>query len=226
MAKGYVYRKPVKRSQYSNFRRYMLIAIVLIILLGVAGYFIYSGLHTPSSSATSAVQNSVVTGNQQTYTNGYFQFKDSPSWVIDKNNTSANKIVYHKFNKNVLQAEMIVYINQDPIPLYTAVPRVLPVRIVNNNSFQTTEVSNPCVSQYAKGQPHSVTRVSISGASMLCDPDSPQYFVIISEIGGDYHLHLQTAAGKPIEFVITYKDDVDADTPTSILNIAGSFQTR
>jgi hypothetical protein len=226
MARGYVYRKPVKRSQYSNFRRYMLVSVVLLILLGAAGYFIYSGLHAPSSSATSVVQNTTISGNQQTYTNDYFQFKDSPSWVIDKNNTTATKIVYHKFNKNVLEAEMIVYINQDPIPLYTAVPRVLPVRVVNNNSFSTTEVSNPCVSQYAKGQPHKVMEVSISGATMLCDPDSPQYFVILSEIGGDYHLHLKTGAGKPIDFVITYKDDIDANTPTNILNIAGSFQTR
>jgi|SRR4051812_6761586 hypothetical protein len=226
MARGYVYRKPVKRSQYSNFRRYMFISIVLIILLGAAGYFIYSGLHTPATSPTSAVQNTEISDTQKTYTNNYFRFKDTPSWVIDKNNTTASKIVYHKFNKNVLEAEMIVYINQDPIPLYTAVPRALPVRVVNSNSFQTTQVSNPCVSQYAKSEPHRVKEVSISGASMLCDPDSPQYFVIISEIGGDYHLNLKTAAGKPIEFVITYKDDIDTNTPTSILNIAGSFQTR
>jgi hypothetical protein len=226
MKRGYIYRKPVKRSQYSNFRRYLLFSIVLLGLLGAAAYFIYSGLHTPSASPTSAVQNTTVSGAQQTYTNEFFRFKDTPSWVIDKNNTTADKLVYHKFNKNILQAEMIVYINQDLIPLYTAVPRVLPVRIVNNNGFQTTEVSNPCVSQYAKGQPHKVMPVSINGASMLCDPDSPQYFVIISEIGGDYHLHLKTAAGKPIQFVITYKDDVDANTPTNILNIGNSFQTR
>jgi hypothetical protein len=204
----------------------MFISIVLIILLGIAGYFIYSGLNTPSASPTSSVQNTIISDTKQTYTNDFFQFKDTPSWVIDKNNTTANKVVYHKFRKNVLEAEMIAYINQDPIPLYTAVPRVLPVRVINNNSFQTTEVSNPCVSQYAKGQPHKVMPVSINGASMLCDPDSPQYFVIISEIGGDYHLHLKTSAGKPIDFVVTYKDDVDADTPTNILNIASSFRAR
>jgi hypothetical protein len=226
MRRGYTYRKPVKRSQYSNFRRYMFFTIVLVVLLGAAGYFIYSGLHTPSSSPISKVQNSVITGNQQTYTNDFFSFKDSPTWVIDKNNTTASKIVYHKFNKNVLEAEMIAYINQDPIPLYSAVPRVLPLHIVNNNSFEPTSVSQPCVSQYAKGQPHKVMEVTISGASMLCDPDSPQYFIILSEIGGDYHLPLKNSVGKPVEFVITYKDDIDSDTPDSVINIADSFHTR
>ena len=226
MAKGYVYKKPVRRSKYSNFRRYMFFSIVLLALLGVAAYFIYSGLHTPSASPVSRVQNTVITGNQQTYTNDFFSFKDTPTWVIDKNNTTSDRVVYRKFNKNILEAVMIVYINQDPIPLYSAVPLVLPLRIINNNSFSPSTVSQPCVSQYAKGQPHSVTEVTIDGARMLCDPDSPQYFIILSEIDGDYHLHLTTSTGKPIEFVITYKDDIDTNSPVSIENIAGSFHTR
>lgn len=226
MRRGYVYRKPVNRSQYSNFRRYLFATILLVVLLGAAGYFIYSGLRGPSSSPVSKVQNTTITGNQQTYTNDFFSFKDSPTWVIDKNNTSASRVVYRKFNRNVLQAEMIAYINQDPIPLYTAVPRALPLHIVNDNSFDPTNVSPPCSSQYAKGQPHKVMEVMIGGAGILCDPDSPQYFVILSEVDGDYHLHLKNSAGQPIEFVITYKDDIDANTPDSIINIARSFHTR
>jgi hypothetical protein len=227
MRRGYVYRRPVKRSQYSNFRRYVFFTIILAALLGAAGYFIYSGLRTaPSSSPLSKVQNTVVNGNEQTYTNDYFTFKDSPTWVLAKNNSSASRVVYHKFNKNVLEAEMIVYINQDPIPLYSAVPRVLPLHIINDNSFQPTNVSQSCGGQYPKGQPHKVMPITINGARMLCDPDSPQYFIILSEIDGDYHLHLKTSAGKPIEFVITYRDDIDSNSPDAIINIASSFHTK
>ena len=138
MRKGYTYRKPVKRSAYSNFRRYLLIAIVVLAAFGGVGYYIYSGLHSGQKpSALSAVETTEITGNQQTFTNDYFEFQDTGTWVIDKNSTTADKIVYHKFRKSVLQAELIVYVNQDPIPLYTAVPLALPVRIVNDNSLQT-----------------------------------------------------------------------------------------
>lgn len=227
MAKGYTYRKPVRRSQYSNFRRYLIMVVVMIALFGGVGYFVYSGLHSVQKpSPLSAVEKSEITGGQATFTNDYFQFQDTGSWVIDKNNTTTDKLVYHKFNKSVILAEMIVYINQDPIPLYSAVPRALPVRIVNNNSFQSTNVSSPCVSQYAKGAPHHVEQVSINGANILCDPDSPQYFVILSEINGDYHLHLKQANGKPIEFVVTYKDLGLDPQPNSIINIASSFKTK
>src|SRR6266576_925891 len=117
MARGYVYKKPVKRSHYSNFRRYLIISVLFLAAFGGIGYYIYSGLRSPQNgSAVSGVQNSVINGDQTTFTNDYFTFKDSGSWIIDKNNTTAQKIVYHKFNKNVLQAEMIIYINQDPIP--------------------------------------------------------------------------------------------------------------
>jgi len=227
MARGYVYKKRVRRSQYSNFRRYLIIAAIILCLFGGLGYFIYSGLHAPQkSSPLSAVQETEITGGQQTFTNDYFTFQDTGSWVIDKNNSDATKLTYHKFDKNVIEAEMIVYINQDPIPLYAAVPRALPIRIVNDNSFQVTNVSSPCVDQYAKGELHKVTTVSINGANILCDPDSPQYFVILSEINGDYHLHLKRSNGTPIEFVITYKDLGLDPQPDSLINIASTFHTK
>lgn len=227
MAKGYVYKKPVKRSQYSSFRRYVMITIVLLLLFGGVGFYIYSGLHVAQKpSRISDVEKTEITGGLTTFTNDYFSFQDTGTWVLDKNNSSSQKLTYHKFNKTVILAEMIFYINQDPIPLYSAVPRALPVRVVNDNSFQATTVSNPCVGQYAKGDPHKVKEVQINNAAMLCDPDSPQYFVILSEINGDYHLHLKSSKGTPIEFVITYKDLGLDPRPDSILSVAGSFKTK
>ena len=145
MKRGYVYRRPVKRSHYSNFRRQMFITFIFLAAFPIVGYFLYTGLHRQSvKPATSTVENTEITGNKVTTFNDYFEFQDSAAWVLDKNNRTANKFVYHLFRKRVLEHEMIVYINQVPIPLYLATPRVLPVRIINNNSFQATDVSSPC----------------------------------------------------------------------------------
>jgi len=226
MASGYVYKKPVKRSHYSSFRRYLLLISAFIIAAGVIAFFIYSGLrNNKDASPVSAVQNTEITDNKTTFTDTYFQFQDTGTWVVDKNNSTPQKRVYHKFRKNVLEDEMIIYENQVPIPLYLAVPRVLPVRIVNNNSFQATSVSAPCVSQYAKGELHKEKEVIIDNATMLCDPDSPQYSVVLGEINGDYQLDLKRPNGTPIQFVITYKDLGLAPQPDSLLNIASSFKT-
>lgn len=226
MARGYIYRRPVKRSHYSNFRRNLLIFFAAVVAVAAGLYFILSSLHQPDQSATSAETNTQITGNLTTFTNDYFQFQDTGTWVLDKHDSSAGRIVYHKFLKNVLQDELIVYINQTPIPLYIETPRVLPIRIINDNKLEGTNVSNPCVSQYAKGELHKVKEVTISGALMLCDPDATDYYVILSEIGDDYTLNMKRANGQPISFVITYKDNGLSPQPDSIMSIASSFKTR
>jgi hypothetical protein len=227
MKRGYVYKRPVKRSHYGNFRRQMFITLFFLAAFGAVGYFIYTGLHRPGPKpVTSAVENTQITGNKKTFTNDYFEFQDTGTWVLDKNNSTPTKFTYHKFRKNQLEHELIVYVNQVPIPLYLATPRVLPVRIINDNSFQATNVSDTCVHQYAKGELHKQKELSVNGATMLCDPDSPQYYIQLSEINGDYSLHLKRPNGTPIQFVITYKDNGFAAQPDSIINIASSFKTR
>lgn len=227
MSRGYTYKKPVNRSHYSNFRRRILFALVFLMVVGGVGFFIFTNVRTaPQSSQLSAVETTEITGNKTTFTNDYFQFEDSGKWILAKKNSSANRLVYDKYRKNVLEAEMIVYINQVPIPLYLDTPRVLPLRIVNDNSFMPTNVSSACVGNYAKGELHKVKEISINGATMLCDPDSPQYFVILSEINGDYRLRLKRPNGAPIQFIITYKDLGLDPQPDSLINIAGSFKTR
>jgi hypothetical protein len=227
MKRGYVYRRPVKRSHYSNFRRQMFISFLFLAAFAAVGYFIYTGLHRqPAKPATSTVENTQITGSKQTFFNDYFQFEDTDKWVIKKDETNASKITYVKFRKNQQLAEMIVYMNQVPAVLNLAVPRVVPVKIVNNNSLDANSVSDPCVKTYAKGELHKVKEVTISNTTMLCDPDSPQYYMIFGEMNGDYRLNLRLSDGKPVQFIITYKDTGLNPLPDAPLNIANSFKTR
>ncbi len=217
----------MRRSRYSIFRRSLLIALTLIIALGGIGLFIYSGVHgTKANQPISAIQNTLITDNKETFIGPYFQFQDTGKWVLDKNSSNANEFIYLKYRGRVLEHQLKIYVNKVPIPLYLAVSRVLPVRIVNSNSFQVSGVSDSCSNQYALGEPRRVKEISIAGASMMCDPDTAQYSVVISEIGGDYRLHLVQPNGAQIQFVITYFDLGLSPTPDSVLNIANSFQTR
>lgn len=228
MSSAYVYRKPVRRPRYAQLRRRMIISLLLLVPFIAVGVFIYFGYKNTKQvkPVTSAVENTQITGNKQTFFNDYFQFQDTDKWIIKRDETTANKITYLKYRKNVQLAEMIVYINQVPAPLNLEVPMVMPVKIVNNNSMLATAISSPCVSTYAKGEAHRVKEVSIGNTTMLCDPDSPQYYMVFGEVNGDYRLNMKLSNGKPVQFVITYKDtslDARADTP---LGIANSFHTR
>ncbi|MBX4188598.1 hypothetical protein KW792_00680, partial [Candidatus Saccharibacteria bacterium] len=98
--------------------------------------------------------------------------------------------------------------------------------IVNNNSLQGTDVSKPCGQAYATGELHKVKELTVGHATMLCDPDSPQYYIVLAEINGDYRLNLKRPNGTPIQFVITYKDTGLDPQPNAIQNIANSFKTK
>lgn len=228
MSRAYIYRKPMRRGRHAEFRRRIFMIILILAPFIAVGVYIYFGFHNAKQvkPVTSAVQNTEITGNKSTFFNDYFSFQDTDTWILDKNNSNATKLTYHKFRKNIMEAELVVYINHVPIPLYLATPRVLPVRIVNDNSFFATTVSDPCVNAYAKGELHKVKEVSVGLATMLCDPDSPQYFVQFGEVGGNYQLNLKRSNGAPIQFVITYKDTSLDPQPDAILNIANSFKTR
>jgi len=228
MSSAYVYRKPVRRTRHVEFRRRIIAILAVLIPFAAVGAYIYFGFHNAKQvkPVTSGVENTQITGNKSTFVSDYFSFQDTDTWVFDKNNSTATKLTYHKFRKNVQEAEMVIYVNQVPIPLYLATPRVLPVRIVNGNSLVATSVSDPCGNSYPKGTLHNVKEVTIGFATMLCDPDSPQYFVQLAEVGGNYQLGLKRPNGTPIQFVITYKDTALDAQPDAILNIANSFHTR
>ena len=204
----------------------MLVTFIFVAAFVAVGYYNYLGLHRPDAKpVTSSVETTVINGNKTTFTNQYFQFQDTGKWIIEKNNTTDDRLVYHKFRKNVLEHEMVVYVNKVPNPLDLTTGRVLPIRIINNNSFQVTNVSSPCGAQYAKDELHKVKELSINNAAMLCDPDTASYSVIVSEINANYIIKLKRGNGAPIQFVIIYKDTGVAPQPDSLLNITSSFKT-
>lgn len=199
--------------------------MVSVAIVGAAAYFVYSSVHAPAAKPVSAATTTTVVGSMETFTGPYFQFQDTGKWSFDKHDSTNSKYVYQKYNRNELEHELDVYVNQVPIPLDLAVPRVLPVRIVNRNSLDITNVSGPCGSLYGPGELHQVKEKVVNGATMLCDPDNPNYDVVLSEINGDYQLSMIRPNGTPIQFVIIYKDLGLAPQPDSLLNIASSFRT-
>lgn len=224
MSSRYIYRKPVRRSRYADFRRRLFVAAGIILPIAAVVAYILSNSHGLPGKPSSGTEISGIAGTKLTFTGPYFQFQDTGKWSLDKADTTANRFVYLKYNKSQLQHELDIFVNDVPPPLFLDVPRALPVRIVNDNSLNITNVSSPCGSLYAAGELHKVKELQVNNATILCDPDNSQYYVILSEINGDYRLNMKRSDGTPIQFVITYKDVGLEPQPDSLLNIAGSFR--
>ena len=221
---SYVYRKPAHRHRLATLKKRLGI-VLLVLLLGALIYAAISwDLGRSKKPAVSEKQTVALNNGLQTFRSTYFQFQDSGKWVLKTSESNSGKYVFYKYRGLAVEHQLIVYINQVPIPLYLAVARAVPVRIVNNNSLDATSVTGPCGNTYGVGELHKVKIVSLNGADMLCDPDTPQFSVVLAEIGGNYQFTLHRISGTPIKFVITYRDLRLNPGPDTILQVANSFQ--
>jgi hypothetical protein len=202
-----------------------LVTIFVLAVLGVGVFLLVKDVRkSPEKPQTSNIENIEVSDNVTTFTSPYFKFRDNGKWVLDAKNSTDNKFIYTKFKGLDAVYQMIVYVNQVPIANQLATARVLPVRIVNDNSFDVTNVSDPCLKYYAPSDLHNVKTVNINEATMLCDPETPQYNVQLAQITGNYQLHLKRADGTPITFVITFHDGNLEPGPQTLLRVASSFK--
>jgi hypothetical protein len=197
----------------------------LILALAIAALVIDLIRSDSSKPETSAVENVVIGDAMKTYKTDYFSFQDTGKWVLNKKDSTRTKYSYFKYLGVQPQYQLTIYVNENPTPLYSAVSRVLPIRLVNDNAFDATSVYGPCVKSYKSSELHTVKEVIIQGASMLCDPDTPQYSVVLAEVGGDWRLTMHRRDGSTAKYTIVYRDlSLDPeDGPLS--QIADSFKS-
>jgi hypothetical protein len=102
---------------------------------------------------------------------------------------------------------------------------VLPVRLVNDKTLDTTNVYGPCGKEYKTRELHNVKIVTIDGANLLCDPETPQYSVALAEVNGVWRLSMERADGSMAKYVVVYKDLTLDPGGDKILQIADSFKS-
>lgn len=223
MAKIYIHNAP--RKGLSRFaKRLIFLGIFLAMLLGGESIFFNYYRSNESSHTVTKAEFTEVKDANQTITSPYFSFQDTTKWALNTTDSTSQKFVYDNYRGVLLQRQFIVYVNQTPSSLYLVNNRVLPVRIVNGNSFDVTSVSDSCGKTYASGELHRVKEVMINGATMLCDPDNSQYGVELALIGGNYSIPLRTSNGNNANFVILYHDSTLAPSPETLMRIVSSFK--
>ncbi len=221
----YEYRRSVRGYRYNRFRNWMrwTTAFVVVVSIGLVWLLFDLANKGPEESRASKIETRIISDNLVTMTSPYFKFQDTSKWVLEKNRSTPNIFIYDKYRKRDILSQMIVYVNQVPIPLNLATPRVLPVRLVNENSLDVTSTSEPCGKLYGK-DPHIIKPVVIDNATMLCDPDNPNYLVQLSMVGGDYRLNMKRKDGTPVQFVVIFRETTPDVRPQTLIRVAKSFE--
>lgn len=230
MKQKYRYGTSKYISFYERFTVYFRILLVFLFMVLIGGtlllFDIYNKHQTPAAPTSNATIKPV-TFDDKYFSTPYFRFTDSGDWKFVQDQSTANKFVFQKYlsNSNLVQHQLIVYVNSTPPPLDLAASRILPVALNNeNNGFAPAQVSEHCGKSYKPGEPHRVELRQLNGSTFLCDPDQGQFRVILAKKRGDYNLKLKRADGTTANYIIIYQNQkLDPDTHT-VEQIASSFQ--
>jgi hypothetical protein len=221
-------------TKYISFRkRFRAHLNVLLVFLAFAliaacilAYDIYSKNQTPPTPVSNTTVKTINFDNQY-FSTPYFRFTDSGNWQFIKSQSTGAKFVFQKFlpNSDLVQHQLMVYINFTPPPLELAASRVLPVNLNSDaNSFKPSQVSDHCGKSYKQGELHKVETRRLDGTTLLCDPEQGQFRVVLAKAGGDYNFKLKRSNGEVANYIIIYQNQkIDPDTDT-VMQIANSFQ--
>jgi hypothetical protein len=122
--------KYISFSERFHFHLKFLLLFIFVLLLAVAAliYSIHTQNRTPQTPVSKATVKSV-NFDTDFFSTPYFKFSDSGKWNFIKSQSTAKKFVFHKYlpNSDLVQHQLIVYINDTPLSLELAASRVLPV---------------------------------------------------------------------------------------------------
>lgn len=204
-------------------RRALPLIVLLIIVLGglcFVGFKIYNDFTDQGQVSSNQSDGSGVAA-EQIYRSPYFEFQDSGgNWLLDKSST-ANKFVYYKFRSGQSEHELIINVNQVPNTLFAS--RGLPVTIATDQLDPGT-VTDHCRKMYGVSEPMISRTVTMDSISFPCVPDTSQYSIYVSQIGGDQKLLLRRSGGDTATYVIFYRDLRFNNDSRTITNVIKTFR--
>jgi hypothetical protein len=204
----------------------LLFTAIILIAAGVLAYDIYNKSQAPATPVSNTSIKPVNFANEY-FSTPYFKFTDSGDWKLINSQSTNTKFVFQKFlpNSDLVQHQLIIYVNSTPSPLDLAASRVLPVSLnSDNNALTPSQVSEHCGKTYKPGEVHRVKLRQVNGATLLCDPEQGQFRVIFAKAGGDYNLNLKRANGTTANYIIIYQNQKIDPDPDTVMQIASSFQ--
>lgn len=208
-------------------RRTVIIVTALLIVLGVTALVnldLYRIKHQAESKQYGATYQQTVSGPHITKSD-YFQFADSSAWKFDARDSTTTKFSYLLFEGGLPAHSVTIYVNQTPNQDDLATTRVLPVKIKDTSSFTImSDISSTCGGLYKPTDLKRIKLIQLDGTTMMCVPDSPQYTVVVGQVGKDYNLSLQRLNGQFASYIIIYHNLTVSPDPAPFIRIMKTFQ--
>lgn len=197
--------------------------IGIIVLFAIQLDLYVQEKNNPIDQTTTSKTTSYFAKKTEIFRTKYFQFQADDNWTAIESETTDNKYVYRSFNKNIIEQELVVYINEVPEEL--SITRILPVEIMNGSELKPREISEHC--NKAVGGPNvDKDQVEFKEVNFLCDVDNTQYNLAVGKVGGDTNIKLQRPDKSEANYFIYYKNLKAEPDASQLPELISSFQSR
>jgi hypothetical protein len=224
----YQINRPIHEINRKRFKRRLYFALlVLLIFLVILAFFVYKELHYSKQSGKSPVGKSFVQHIQgpQLYKDEYFEFWSSDKWTFDQNDSTNNRRVFLFYQEGIVAGSLYVYINEAPYQADLYVDRAIPVAVKSNSFSDIGNISAPCDTTYTPNEPKIIQTVSIDSTSIICVPGTPQYEIMLGQIGGNYILPMKRSDGQTENYTVIYLSSSFTPNPLPFTQILPTFRS-
>jgi len=228
------YREQGFHSRKRIVRRLRIFAILTLLAVLVGVGFLAYDIYRQSKQSDTATKSTVpvtstIVSSTETQISNYFQFRTPLKWRAIPNETRDGHYVYRKFNGALPEQELVIDVNnpvQEPLASVQTT-RVLPVTTTGDGALVVDgDVSEHCKKHVPKGTEKIPQNINLKKVSFACNPDSPQYIVVVGIVGGNTVMKLPRPDGTTATYKITYKNLSVSETIGDAKNILETFETR
>lgn len=217
---------------YQDRRRFLFkVRLVLFCILGLgvlAVIYIYFSVVVQRDANTEDLTTSGQTSGYfapsvNIFRSPYFQFQAGSDWAEVSTESNANKYVYRSLRSNLIEHELVVYVNQ--IPANLTANHVLPVNPKGVGELLPLAVSEHCskVVVAPSARPQEVLQDRVK---YLCHSDSTNYTALVGLVEHSTSLQLPRPDGSTATYSILYTNLKATPDSSQLTQIADSFQTR
>lgn len=200
-------------------------ALVLALLTAAYMYFSVAIQRDANTTdiTTSQQNSSYFAPSVKIFKSPYFQFQTNNTWAEITNESNSNKYVYRSLRANLIEHELIIYVNQ--LPQALSANRVLPANPKTGGELLPIAASEHCV-KAAGGTSSRDEEVLLERVKFLCDSDSTNYTVLVGLIDAKSSMVLKRPNGETATYSIYYSNLKATPDDAQLRQIVDSFQTR
>lgn len=214
------HRRFVKHLKWFLFSLVVTLPILFVILFFTTSIFVQKE-QTP---VTSSVQTSVLAPSAAIFRSAFFQFQAGKAWGAVPKESTNTKFVYRRFNNNLIEAQLDIYVNL-AVDQQINATRVLPATVKDDGQgLSGSFVSAPCAKETEKDRGYK--EMVLQGVTFRCNTDATDYSVLVGKEGGTTQLDMVRPDGSKASYVIHFRDLRAIPQSQDIEEITNSFQTR